>query len=71
MSLKDSTITLIQVGDEGRLNPFAPINSETVVEVPTADQSLNDKVSPVENSNITTDKNTTTTGKSSTSGKKN
>jgi hypothetical protein len=29
MSLNDSSITLIQVGDEGRPNPFAPIGSES------------------------------------------
>lgn len=44
-TLKDSTITLVQEGNEGRPNPFAPIGSDPVVvsnipEIQTIDASM-------------------------------
>ena len=44
ISLRDSSITLIQVGDEGRINPFAPIGVDTT-NLPT-DQGLVPVINP-------------------------
>ena len=68
ISLRDSSITLVQDGNEGRLNPFAPIGSEATASPvnpnPIVDTGSSSS-SPIDN------KVSTDTSTNKTSGKKN
>ena len=50
LSLRDSSITLTQDGNEGRPNPFAPIGSESVI--PAISPTSNNDASLIENTAI-------------------
>ena len=46
ISLRDSSIILVQDGNEGRPNPFAPIGSETAPTIPTTPTPTTPPVAP-------------------------
>ena len=66
LSLKDTTIVIVQNEDEGRQNPFAPIGSESLTSF-TSNISNSENVD-FSNNTITPQKTTTTPKKTSSSG---